>query len=447
MDYTAIQRLPPELLKRIFSFTLDPPANPVFQTPSSLHPTGMPWVSAHVCKSWSKHALSTSSLWNFISLALPSGEASQTFLDAQMHRLNSQLHRSRNRGLDIIISTRKATNLAHMNPLLVLLSLRSRSWRSLYIELDGRIASTISLMRGHLSSLESLHVRCVSRPTEEFNCFEFAPKLRTVEFHGGEHTPPNEGANFGRFPLKLPYGHIKQFRYSQTTADSFPLYHALKHLGISLHTCQLSLHSNAVSRFLGLQERSGFSDDFPPVLLPNLMELHFSPTPSYPGSEAMLSRIKVASSLKFSTISFTGETRTPFEKFFTAPSSLTTLVFYRVEMPAAKFSSLLTILTGLKTLGFGVHNGITNAYLEPLRTDCTIVPKLQILYLYLTPGVQSRYDDETLLSLLECRLKSRGSGSCLKFVTLNRRTVSEPVRSRLDKLRGKGMRIREPEDN
>ncbi|KAF9259380.1 hypothetical protein L218DRAFT_933758, partial [Marasmius fiardii PR-910] len=85
-----VHRLPPELLRRIFSFTLDssPADDDVFQTPSSLHPTSMPWVLAHICKSWRKFALGTPGLWNLVSLALPSGEASQTFLEAQIHRLS-----------------------------------------------------------------------------------------------------------------------------------------------------------------------------------------------------------------------------------------------------------------------------------------------------------------------------------------------------------------------
>ncbi|KAF9257728.1 hypothetical protein L218DRAFT_843321, partial [Marasmius fiardii PR-910] len=98
-----IHRLPPELLWRIFSFTVDlSTAGDPFQTPSSLHPTGMPWVLAQVCQPWRKLALGTPSFWNPISLALPSKRATQSFLHAQAYRLNLQLHRSGDQPIDVI---------------------------------------------------------------------------------------------------------------------------------------------------------------------------------------------------------------------------------------------------------------------------------------------------------------------------------------------------------
>ncbi|KAF9259381.1 hypothetical protein L218DRAFT_963637 [Marasmius fiardii PR-910] len=214
--------------------------------------------------------------------------------------------------------------------------------------------------------------------------------------------------------------------------------------------CQLSFDSKCISRFRELQERPGISDALIPVLLPNLIELDLSQTPPIDsGIEVMLSWIKIASSLKRFRISSTGQTRTPFENFFTAPSSLTSLPLYRVEMPAAEFSGLLAILIGLRLLAFDVDKGITNDYLEPLCdhtcADFTIVPKLQYLILGSTWG--SRYDDETLLSLLELRWKNREFDSYIKYVNLDRRTItSKPVRSRLDKLRGEGMQIVELDD-
>ncbi|KAF9259376.1 hypothetical protein L218DRAFT_874778, partial [Marasmius fiardii PR-910] len=58
-----VHSLPPELLGRIFSFALDSRLVDVFQTPTSLQPTSMPWVLAHICKSWRELALGTPGLW------------------------------------------------------------------------------------------------------------------------------------------------------------------------------------------------------------------------------------------------------------------------------------------------------------------------------------------------------------------------------------------------
>ncbi|KAF9257748.1 hypothetical protein L218DRAFT_878713, partial [Marasmius fiardii PR-910] len=59
-----IHKMPPELLGKIFSFAADlSAAEDPFQTPSSLHPTGMPWVLAQVCQPWRKLALGIPSLW------------------------------------------------------------------------------------------------------------------------------------------------------------------------------------------------------------------------------------------------------------------------------------------------------------------------------------------------------------------------------------------------
>ncbi|KAF9257727.1 hypothetical protein L218DRAFT_878695, partial [Marasmius fiardii PR-910] len=59
-----IQRVPPELLGKIFSFTVDSTIHEdPFQTPSSLHPSAMPWVLSQVCQSWRKISLATTNFW------------------------------------------------------------------------------------------------------------------------------------------------------------------------------------------------------------------------------------------------------------------------------------------------------------------------------------------------------------------------------------------------
>ncbi|KAF9257749.1 hypothetical protein L218DRAFT_990910, partial [Marasmius fiardii PR-910] len=192
-----IHKMPPELLGKIFSFAADlSTTEDPFKTPSSLHPTRMPWVLAKVCQPWRKLALGIPSLWSPVSLALPSKRATQSFLNAQTYRLNLQLQRSGDQPIDVIVST--CNMKEDVDPLLLLLCSHSPRWRTLHIELDDKDAPTLSSIRNHLPLLEFLHVRCAERPLNELDYFEFAPRLRTLAI-SGEALQHN-----GDFPLKLP---------------------------------------------------------------------------------------------------------------------------------------------------------------------------------------------------------------------------------------------------
>ncbi|KAF9257755.1 hypothetical protein L218DRAFT_1005795 [Marasmius fiardii PR-910] len=176
------------------------------------------------------------------------------------------------------------------------------------------------------------------------------------------------------------------------------------------------------------------------------------------------------------TIFSTGPTRTPFVEFFTkpapsgrtppSPALLRTLTIQRIEMPVVEFTAVLTLLTGLKNLTFGVHDGITNDYLDSLHDTIlglfSIVPNLHNLSLLPTAGAGSKYDNDVLADLLERRWKgllgvtgslaSSSSSSSqqsyrLVSVELDRKITSELVQSRLDRLRDGGMRIKEIEDS
>ncbi|KAF9257758.1 hypothetical protein L218DRAFT_935524 [Marasmius fiardii PR-910] len=456
-----VHKIPSELLGKIFSFTADlSTTEDPFQTPSSLHPTSTPWVLSQVCQPWRKLVLGDPRLWSRLSLALPH-RASPPFLQREVYRLNLQLHRSADLSLDVIAMTQNSKE--DMNPLLLLLCSQSQRWKTLHIELDDKDAPTLSLIRNHLPLLEFLHVRCARRPLQEFDCFEVAPRLRTLAV-SGEIIQPN-GTNL---PLKLPNSQITHLRYTQPTSSVAVTlcYKLLKRsmLGYSLQTCRLSFHSESISRWLVLQNRARNVNRSLP--LPFLTELELNHTEKKSGIEVTLSPIK-ARCLRIFTIFSTGSTRTPLVDFFTKPSlsppftpsptSLKSLTIHRVEMPADEFSAVLDLLTGLEILKFGVQEGITNDYLELIHditstASFSIVPNLQTLALLPTEGVESQYDDEVLANLLELRwrrLSEPGSpqpDNRLLFVEVDRRILDETVRGRLDQLRGEGMRIEEMED-
>ncbi|KAF9257751.1 hypothetical protein L218DRAFT_1005792 [Marasmius fiardii PR-910] len=350
-----------------------------------------------------------------------------------------------------------------MDPLLLSLVSHSHPWRTLYIDLDAKDAPTLSLIRGSLPLLELLHVHCIDGPLNETDCFEFAPRLRTLAISGDVMDDRVS------LPLIMPRCQITHFIYDQPTSDAVLLCrNIIAVLGVdNLQTCRLPFDSKSISRFLKLR-----NDPAKLVLrLSCLTELELNHNEEKSGVEATLSWIKTHR-LRNLTIFSTGPTRVPFVDFFTksvpskrtppSPTLLRSLTIQRVEMSAVEYTAVLTLLMGLESLTFGLHNGITSDYLQPFcdtasdSSSFSIVPKLQNLSLLRTPGVESQYDNDILADLLERRWKgplgvpefpasspSSQQSNRLVSIELDRKITSESVQSRLHQLRGEGMHIRE----
>ncbi|KAG7090406.1 hypothetical protein E1B28_009526 [Marasmius oreades] len=448
-----IHGLPPEILIRIFSFTLDFPVPSkneggyeTYWPSSSLSPSGMPWVLAQVSRLWRHLALAVPSLWSLVSLSwhpVP-GEVTESLkLHSQIHLLCLQIQRSENYPLDVVASTR--------NPISIIpLYSHSHRWRTLHIELDNESVLTTSLIRGRLPLLESLELRWSGGPINELDCFEFAPRLQTLRLSG------EIGTRVGDFPLKLPKLQIKHLSIHDlhnSTHLAFISHHKAVKEFPKLQTCRFSFHLETIHSFLHL--RTQWPDTH--VFLRNLEELELYHAQEIGGIESMLSWIK-APSLKTLSIFSTGPNRSPFEDFFAQPASLTSLTIHRVEMPASEFSAILALLKGLQHLKFGVLNGITNDYLEPLSAtmldELSIVPDLHKLALLPTPGcAHLPYDDDLLVNVLEARWRgqltaddwrcSTGPPDGLFSVELDHEITSEKARRRIDVLRAEGMHIKE----
>ncbi|KAK1229595.1 hypothetical protein PQX77_007339 [Marasmius sp. AFHP31] len=170
-----IQKLPLELLTKVFLFAVDAPGVSASQgfrvqlPPTSLNPSKEPWVLSQICRSWRKTALNTPGLWTNVSFAFPSDSAGGQSMDVlltQCHRLQLQLQRSAKHPIDVHTKTPDPATTS-LERFLSPLCAYSPSWRHLRIELDGDIFRPwISCISGRLQSLESLER--VEMPPGEF---------------------------------------------------------------------------------------------------------------------------------------------------------------------------------------------------------------------------------------------------------------------------------------
>ncbi|KAJ8089267.1 hypothetical protein PM082_014515 [Marasmius tenuissimus] len=422
-----IQRLPLELLARVFWFSANAPG--VFsqgfrgqQPPTSLNPSNKPWVLSQVCQSWRKTVLNTPDLWTNVSFTIPSDVAGGQTIDvslAQCHRLQLQLQRSANHPINIYTKTPDATTTS-LERFLSPLCAYSPSWRHLRIELDGDIFRPwMSCISGRLQSLESLEVKFLGPYLSvDFEAFQFAPQLRSVTFSAGPQNHLETWRPYQKF--KLPFEQVTHFRWQDNIdglgapADYMRLVRfiirSLRHFQAA-KSCRIDLHANTIAHLLAIQARPEFVQGKMFTSLKHLTELELFGIKSQTGMvTAVLPYLKLPFLRKF-TIPSSGPDHRALSEFLTQPHRLVFLSIQRVEMPLDEFSTVLAPLISLNDLSFGVAQvgGISDNYLSLFNqknstgSRFSLIPKLESLSLLPVGDFASTYTIDALIDVLEAR--------------------------------------------
>ncbi|KAJ7091705.1 hypothetical protein C8R43DRAFT_1049968 [Mycena crocata] len=179
----SINKFPPEILSRIFLFTLTPLKTS--HTLYELSKTGSesPWLLGRVCGFWREVALSTQAIWAFPIAGTP-GTGSPS--------VNLQLARSGTAALHprLCGPTRPADANGRTGKDLISIFRQAHSWLSVFLALNWNLIETKTnlamYVAGHLDRLEELHVQGVWREGtvlpfgSRLDAFAVAPRLRAL---------------------------------------------------------------------------------------------------------------------------------------------------------------------------------------------------------------------------------------------------------------------------
>ncbi|ESK82392.1 hypothetical protein Moror_12177 [Moniliophthora roreri MCA 2997] len=422
-----IRIIPPEIMRRIFSFCTNfvPPK-------SSLIPTGTPWVLGQVCHSWRSIATTMPHLWCSISLEIRSLKVvNSSFLVSQAWRLGLQLHRSHDAMLDVSLHAKRDI---FSHPLMILICNHSHRWRHLRFGEHFSVLRSMSLIRGALPALESITVNSGINASsdQQIDCFDYCPRLRTVSLHG-----------FLPLSTQLPWQQIKTFRFKRDPLPGDPttskFLEILRKLNI-VEVCDIYFD-------LSLREGMSLTDESPALRFNLLTDLTIS-THTRQDCTAAACFFKWLTAPKLSCLKIL----TPYFKWeylisFISRSGckLTELVIHEAgSLGSERDNTLIQVLTAvpdLVTLELGFVDGAADHHISIFSSP--LVPRLEKLFINpQLPDSSSVYTDSILLDALEYRWNVGDSGvQQLRFVSLDRKVTDPLSCGRLDDLRSQGLSV------
>ncbi|KAI3603791.1 hypothetical protein WG66_006687 [Moniliophthora roreri] len=433
-----IRVIPPEIMRRIFSFCTNFPSDTQLVPPkSSLIPTGIPWVLGQVCHSWRSIATTMPHLWCSISLEIRSLKAvSSSFLASQAWRLGLQLHRSHDAMLDVSLHAKRDI---FNHPLMILICSHSHRWRHLRFGEHSSMLRSMSLIRGALPALESITIKSDLNASsgQQDGCFDYCPRLRTVSLHG-----------FLPLSTQLPWQQIKTFRFKRNLPSDDPppddpttskFLEILRKLNI-VEVCDI---------YFDRSLRAGMSlTDEPSALRFNLLTDLTISTHTYQDCTAAACFFKWLTAPKLSCLKIL----TPYFKWeylisFISRSGckLTELVIHEAgSLGSERDNTLIQVLTAvpdLITLELGFVDGAADHHISIFSSP--LVPRLEKLFINpQLPDSLSAYTDSVLLDALEYRWNVGDSGvQQLRFVSLDRKVTDPLSCGRLDDLRSQGLSV------
>ncbi|KAF7356326.1 F-box domain-containing protein [Mycena venus] len=174
---SPLRRMPPEVLREIFSWTLPSPMG----TPSSgrFDMAQSPWVLARISSRWAAIALSTPSLWSRIVIDYPNAKVSSHY---SLALVEAQLRRSQK--LKIHFYGNRRADSPPQIQMFQLLSQHSARWEELSIGLTPETWPLLNALRDRLPSLARLWIQwgCPEDQigVQSIDCFDTASSLVDV---------------------------------------------------------------------------------------------------------------------------------------------------------------------------------------------------------------------------------------------------------------------------
>uniref|UniRef100_A0A0W0EUM2 Uncharacterized protein n=2 Tax=Moniliophthora roreri TaxID=221103 RepID=A0A0W0EUM2_MONRR len=264
-----IRGIPEDILRLIFlACVLDSK-----RSTNSLDPTLPPWILGQVCHRWRQVALSSPPLWSSIRLTLHDSRITADKISGMACQLASQLRRSGNLPLDVIVLASPA--LSPDDPLLFTICSHSSRWASLELSLDIEDYSNVlrrisSIVKADIPVLQflSLYLRGLEGQVDNnvIDAFEFAPKL--------QHFTLIYGAGDPYASVKVPWSQIVRFfglrnRYDAHSSSYGYLSQMsnITHLSDVIHVCEPGTRIHLPHlRVLSLTQSIGYRGQSPTVL-------------------------------------------------------------------------------------------------------------------------------------------------------------------------------------
>ncbi|KAJ7018396.1 hypothetical protein C8F04DRAFT_390998 [Mycena alexandri] len=202
---SPIRRLPPQVLERIFSFS-------IVDAQFDLDTSEMPWVLTYICSSWRRVAISTPQLWRKIDISFGHWSPSSNLL----HLLNLFLQRSSDCPIDVTVQSDVDSD---SHTALEMLMAASHRWEDAWLDLPLALLASLGPIKGHLAQLHTLEVLpCVTPDDSDkhliLDAFQIAPELAEVGI-----------ACERNVTVLLPWDQLESYA---STSDSLPrLIHSL----------------------------------------------------------------------------------------------------------------------------------------------------------------------------------------------------------------------------
>ncbi|KAF7371152.1 ABC protein [Mycena sanguinolenta] len=168
---SPLQRMPPEVLSEIFSWTLPSNSDTLSIGFDMAH---APWVLTRISSSWRAACLSTPSLWSRIVIdnapSDPSRNYSRALIEAHIHRAQK---------LHVHFYGSSETDSDRQIQKFVLLSKHSSRWEELSLGLTSEILPLLNALRDRIPLLKRLWIKWYDRraTVQSLDCFRTAPSL------------------------------------------------------------------------------------------------------------------------------------------------------------------------------------------------------------------------------------------------------------------------------
>ncbi|KAK1226106.1 hypothetical protein PQX77_010922 [Marasmius sp. AFHP31] len=271
---------------------------------------------------------------------------------------------------------------------------------------------------------------------------------------------PTMGSHPGIATMRLPYDQITHYQWrggdNRVEIDRRTSHFLLQHRvlyanSVELNSCQLILDRETIALYNRLTTMPRALSGLHLTL--NITKFALLSVDHQSSVEAVLEFIDLPS-LESLTILSSGVDQNPLLRSLIHPERLFSLTIHHVKMPPTVFEAVLSRLTSLKALSFGVDGdgdnddgGITDDYLSLFCSGTNgIVPHLQDLVFISHPGFESSYTDERLLDMLEARwiastpdVGSVHPGLC--SATVDREIENPSAVQRLDRILAQGFRL------